>query len=64
MAKLRKPVRLKVFTCKRSPPSGSPIRECMDCGEVMGLLKIYEENSNGMLTIEEMCIDDNPEFAK
>jgi thioredoxin reductase (NADPH) len=30
----------------------------------MALLRIYEENSNGMLTIEELCIDDNPEFTK
>lgn len=64
MAKLKKPVRLKAFTCKKRPTSGSAIRECMDCGQVMALLKIYEENSNGMLTIEEMCLDDNPEFAK
>jgi thiol-disulfide isomerase/thioredoxin len=36
----------------------------MDCGQFMALLKVYEENSNGMLTIEELSIDDNPEFAK
>jgi len=30
----------------------------------MTLLRIYEENSNGMLTIEELSIDDTPEFAK
>ncbi|MFX1307096.1 MAG: thioredoxin family protein [Promethearchaeota archaeon] len=64
MAKLKKPVKLKAFTCKKRPPSGSAIRECMDCGQIMSLLKIYEENSNGMLKIEELCIDDNPEFAK
>ena len=64
MAKLRKPVKLKVFTCKKKQLSGSQIRECMDCNQFMALLKVYEENSNGMLTIEELCIDDNPEFAK
>jgi len=30
----------------------------------MALLRIYKENSNGMLTIKEMCIDENPEFAQ
>jgi len=64
MAKLKKPVKLKVFTCKKKPSSGSLIRECMDCNQFMALLRVYEENSNGMLTIEELCIDDNPEFAK
>ncbi len=64
MAKLKKPVKLKVFTCKVKPSSGSLIRECMDCNQFMALLKIYEENSNGMLTIEELCLDDNPEFIK
>ena len=64
MAKLTKPVNLKVFTCKEKPPDGSQIRECMDCGQFMALLRVYEENSNGMLTIEELCIDDDPEFAK
>ena len=64
MAKLKKPVNLRVFTCKEKLPNGSQIRECMDCGQFMELLRIYEENSNGMLTIEELCIDENPEFAK
>ena len=64
MAKLNKPVKLKVFTCKEKLPDGSQIRECMDCGQFMALLRVYEENSNGMLTIEELCIDENPEFAK
>ncbi len=64
MAKLNRPVTLKVFTCKEKLPNGSQIRECMDCGQFMALLRVYEENSNGMLTIEELCIDDNPEFAK
>ena len=64
MTKLNKPVTLKVFTCKEKQPNGSQIRECMDCGQFMSLLRVYEENSNGMLTIEELCIDENPEFAK
>ncbi|MFX1393474.1 MAG: thioredoxin family protein [Promethearchaeota archaeon] len=64
MAKLKKPVKLKVFTCKTRQPNGSQIRECMDCGQFISLLRVYEENSNGMLKIEELCLDDNPEFAK
>ncbi|MFW9940642.1 MAG: thioredoxin family protein [Candidatus Thorarchaeota archaeon] len=64
MAKLTKPVKIWVFTCKEKQPSGSQIRECMDCGQFMALLRIYEENSNGMLTIEERCIDENPDFAR
>ena len=36
----------------------------MDCGQFMALLRVYEENSNGMLTIEELCIDEKPELAK
>ena len=64
MAKLTKPVKLKVFTSQRTEVDGSKIRACMDCGQFMTLLRIYEENSNGMLTIEELSIDDNPEFAK
>ncbi|MFX1531717.1 MAG: thioredoxin family protein [Promethearchaeota archaeon] len=64
MAKLTKPVKIWVFTCKEKQPSSSQIRECMDCGQFMALLRIYEENSNGMLTIEERCIDENPDFAR
>ena len=64
MAKLTRPVKLRVYTCKEKLPSGSQIRECMDCGQFMSLLRVYEENSNGMLTIEELCIDENPDFAK
>ncbi len=63
MAKLKKPVKLKVFTSKSVEPDGRKIQACMDCGQFMALLKIYEENSNGLLTIEELSIDDNPEFA-
>ena len=64
MAKLKKPVKLKVFTSQKVQPDGSRIRACMDCGQFMALLRVYEESSNGMLTIEELSIDDNPEFAK
>lgn len=64
MTKLTKPVSLKVFTSQKVQPDGSKIRACMDCGQFMALLRVYEENSNGMLTIEELSIDDNPEFAK
>ena len=64
MAKLTKPVKLKVFTSKKSQPDGSFIRECQECNTFMTLLKVYEANSNGMLTIEELSIYDNPEFAK
>ena len=64
MAKLKKPVNLKVFTSQKVQPGGTKIRACMDCGEFMALLRVYEENSNGMLTIEELSIDDNPEFVK
>jgi thioredoxin-like negative regulator of GroEL len=64
MGKLTKPVRLKVFTSQRTETNGNKIRACMDCGQFMALLRVYEENSNGMLTIEELSIDNNPEFAK
>ena len=64
MAKLTKPVKLKVFTSKKSQPDGSFIRECQECNTFMTLLKVYEANSNGLLTIEELSIYDDPEFAK
>ena len=64
MAKLTKPVKLKVFTSQKTETDGSKIRACMDCDQFMSLLRVYEENSNGMLTIEELSIDDNPQFAK
>ena len=64
MSKLKKPVKLKVFTSQKVQPDGTKVKACMDCGVVMSLLRIYEENSNGLLMIEEMSIDDNPEFAK
>ncbi|MBN1802659.1 MAG: thioredoxin family protein [Candidatus Lokiarchaeota archaeon] len=64
MAKLKKPVKIKVFTSKRVEPDGRTIQACMDCGQFMSLLRIYEANSNGMLTIEELSIDNNPQFAR
>ncbi len=64
MAKLKKSVKIKVFTSKAVEPNGRKIQACMDCGEFMALLRIYEENSNGLLTIEELSIDDHPKFAK
>lgn len=64
MAKLTKPVKLKVFTSQSAKPDGTKIRACMDCGQFMSLLRIYEENSNGLLTIEELSIDENLAFAK
>jgi len=64
MAKLTKPVKLKVFTSQKVESDGTKIKACMDCGQFMTLLRVYEENSNGMLTIEELSIDDNPEFTE
>ncbi|MFW9937873.1 MAG: thioredoxin family protein [Candidatus Thorarchaeota archaeon] len=64
MAKLTKPVKLKVFTSQSAKPDGTKIRACMDCDQFMSLLRVYEENSNGLLTIEELSIDQNPEFVK
>ena len=64
MAKLKKPVRLKVFTSKRRQSDGSFIRECQQCNNFMNLLKVYEKYSNGLLTIEELSIYDDAEFAK
>ena len=64
MSKLKKPVNLKVFTSRRRQQDGSYIRECQECTQFMGLLKIYEENANGFLTIDEKSIYEDPEFAK
>ncbi|TFF86598.1 MAG: hypothetical protein EU517_00255 [Promethearchaeota archaeon] len=64
MSKLSKPVKLKVFTSVSVQSEGTKIRACMDCGAFMSLLRIYEENSNGLLTIEELSIDEKPEFVK
>jgi hypothetical protein len=40
MAKLTKPVKLKVFTSQRTEANGGKIRACMDCGQFMTLLRI------------------------
>ena len=64
MAKLKRPVKLKVFTSQSARPDGTKIRACLDCGQFMSLLKVYEENSNSLLTIEELSIDENSEFAE
>jgi len=64
MAKLKRPVKLKVFTSQSARADGTKIRACMDCGQFMSLLKVYEENSNNLLTIEELSIDENSEFAE
>jgi thiol-disulfide isomerase/thioredoxin len=64
MAKLKKTVKLKVFTSQRTEANGSKVKTCMDCNQFMALLRVYEENSNGLLTVEELSIDNNPQFAK
>ena len=64
MKKINKKVNLKVFTSLKKEPDGSKVRQCVDCDQTMQLLKIYEDNSNGLLHIEELSIYDNPEFAK
>ncbi|MFX0033060.1 MAG: thioredoxin family protein [Candidatus Hodarchaeota archaeon] len=64
MGKLTRPVKLKVVTSQSAKPDGTKIRACMDCDQFMSFLRVYEENSNGLLTIEELSIDENPEFAK
>jgi alkyl hydroperoxide reductase subunit AhpF len=64
MAKLTRKVTLKVFTSLKRQPDGSKVHECIDCQNIMNMLKIYEENSNGKLTIEELSIYDDQEFVK
>ncbi|MFW9946344.1 MAG: thioredoxin family protein [Candidatus Odinarchaeota archaeon] len=64
MAKLTRPVKIKVITSQSAKPDGTKIRACMDCDQFMSLLRVYEENSNGLLTIEELSIDENSDFAK
>jgi len=64
MKKLQKPVSIKVFTSLKTNPDGSKVRECIDCHRTMQLLNIYEENSNGLLNIEEHSIYDDPQFAE
>jgi thioredoxin-like negative regulator of GroEL len=64
MSKLQKHAKLRAFTSAKVNQDGSKIKECYDCGEFMNLLRIYEENSNGMLEIEELSISDHPEFSQ
>ncbi|MBD3193946.1 MAG: hypothetical protein GF317_02755 [Candidatus Lokiarchaeota archaeon] len=64
LKKLKKPVYIKVFTSLKTNPDGSKVRECVDCTQTMNILRIYEENSNGLLKIQELSINDNPEFAQ
>ena len=64
MSKLKKPVTLKVFTSRTRRPDGTVYRECAGCDQTVNLLKIYEENSNGLLNIQELSISDDAEFAR
>ena len=64
MSKLKKPVRLKVFTSRKRQPDGSVFRECQQCNTFMGLLEVYEKYSNRLLTIDELSIYDDAEYAK
>lgn len=64
MQKLQKPVRIVVFTSLRTNADGSKVRECIECSQTMKLLRIYEENSNSFLKIEERSIYEDPQFAE
>lgn len=64
MSKLKKPAKLHVFTSLKTNPDGTKVKQCYDCTEFMNLLRIYEENSNGMLKIEELSISENQEFVR
>ncbi len=64
MRKLKKKVKLKVFTSLKTEVDGSKVRKCVDCEQTMQLLRIYQENSNGLLEIEELSIYDAPEYTK
>ncbi len=64
MSKLQKNAKLRVFTSLKTNPDGTKVRECYDCNNLMNLLRIYEENSNGMLEVQELSISENQEFAR
>jgi len=64
LRKLSKPVHIKVFTSLKTNPDGTKIRKCVDCDQTMQMLKIYEENSNDLLNIEELSIYDDQQFAE
>jgi len=55
MKKLSKPVRLQVFMNNNG--------DSQKYAYTMSILRAYEESSNGMLTIEEYSIKNNPEIA-
>ncbi|MGV9171051.1 MAG: thioredoxin family protein [Promethearchaeia archaeon] len=61
MSKLKEHVSIEVFT---SQNKGTDLKKCRDCDKTMNLLQIYEDNSNGKLTIKERSINENPEYAK
>lgn len=56
MKKLSKPVKLKVFLDKN--------KASQNYDHTISILKLYEENSNGMLTIEEIQIRKNPDLDR
>jgi alkyl hydroperoxide reductase subunit AhpF len=64
LKKLKKPVNIKVFTSLKTNPDGTQVRKCIDCDQTMQMLRIYEENSNNLLNIEELSIYDNQQFAE
>jgi hypothetical protein len=64
LKKLKEPVRIKVFTSLKTNPDGTKVRKCIDCDQTMQMLRIYEENSNNLLNIEELSIYDNQQFAE
>lgn len=56
MKKLTKPVKLTVFVNKNRNPQNYEY--------TMSILKLYEENSEGMLEFEELEIGNNPDLEK
>lgn len=58
MKKLSRPVKLRVFIDKNKNS------EFQDYEYSMSILKVYEEASNGLLTIEELSVSENPDLAK
>jgi len=64
MSKLQTHAKLSVFTSLKTNPDGSKVRECYECTNFMNLLRIYEQNSNGKLEVEELSISENQEFAR
>ncbi len=56
MRKLSKPIKIHVFIDKNRKPQNYEYS--------MSILKVYEENSNGFLTIIELSIGKNPDLVK